>query len=34
MVARDTLKVASAQYPLDEVQSHLEWCDKIESWVH
>jgi predicted amidohydrolase len=33
MVARDTLKVASAQYPLDEVQSHLEWCDKIESWV-
>lgn len=33
MAARDTLKVASAQYPIGQPRSQDEWRDKIARWV-
>ena len=33
MTRRETLKVASAQYPIDEPGSQDDWRDKIADWV-
>jgi len=33
MAARDTLKVAAAQYPIDQPASHDVWREKIARWV-
>lgn len=33
MTTRDTLKVASAQYPIDEPASQSDWRAKIADWV-
>lgn len=33
MAARDTLKVASAQYPIDQPASLDDWRDKVTRWV-
>jgi predicted amidohydrolase len=33
MTAPDTLKIAAAQYPIDQPQMLFDWQDKIEQWV-
>jgi predicted amidohydrolase len=33
MAARDTLKVAAAQYPIDELASQDAWRDKLARWI-